>query len=76
MSRVCYLDDVIIPSSSIEEHCSRLSAVLARFRAHDLRVKAAKCKFGATKVLFLGLIVSRQGIHTDPHKIRAISKLA
>merc|ERR1712189_8534 len=59
---LCYFDDVIIPSSNLQEHCARLATVLSRFRLiHNLRVKASKCSFGASKVLFLGHIVSAQG---------------
>ena len=40
---LCYFDDIIIPSRSIDEQCDRLTRVLSRFRAHNLRVKASKC---------------------------------
>ncbi|MEL7426754.1 MAG: RNase H-like domain-containing protein [Bacteroidota bacterium] len=72
---LCYFDDVIIPSSNLQEHCARLATVLSRFRLHNLRVKASKCSFGASKVLFLGHIVSAQGVHTDPKKIESVSSL-
>ena len=72
---LCYFDDVIVPSSSLQQHCDRLVSVLSRFRSHNLRVKATKCTFGAASVLFLGHVVSPQGIHTDPKKIEAVSKL-
>ena len=32
-----------------------------------------KCKFASDQVLFLGHIVSSQGVHTDPAKIQAVS---
>ena len=49
--------------------------LFSRFRQHNLRVKATKCQFGAAKVLFLGHVVSGQGVHTDPKKIKAVSDL-
>ena len=72
---LCYFDDVIIPSSDLQEHCKRLSTVLCRFQQHNLRVKASKCTFGASQVLFLGHVVSAHGVHTDPKKIDAVAKL-
>ena len=72
---LCYFDDVIILSQSIQQQCQRLSAVLSRFRAHNLRVKASKCTFAADQVLFLGHIVSSKGVHTDPVKIKVVSDL-
>ena len=72
---LCYFDDIIIPSSSLTQQCDRLSAVLTRFPQHNLRVKASKCCFGADKVSYLGHIVSSDGVHTDPAKIKAVSQL-
>ena len=72
---LCYFDDVIIPSCSLQQQCERLAIVLTRFREHNLKVKASKCCFGADKVLFLGHIVSSAGVYTDPKKIKAVSEL-
>ena len=47
--------------------------VLSNFRAHNLGVKALMCKFASNQVIFLGCIVSSQGIHTAPAKIQAVS---
>ena len=75
---LCYFDDVIIPSSDLQEHCKRLSSVLTRFQQHNLRVKASKCSFGNSQVLFLGHVVSGQGgayRPKDPKKIEAVANL-
>ena len=74
---LCYFDDIIIPLSNLQEHCEHLhlSAVLGRFQQHNLRVKASKCSFGASQVLFLGHVVSAKGVHTDPKKTEAVSQL-
>ena len=73
---LCYFDDIIIPSTSLEQQCERLPAVLLRFCKHNLRVKASKCTFGATHATFLGHVVSSQGVHTDPKKVQAVSSLS
>lgn len=73
---LCYFDDVIVPSSNLQQHCDRLALVLDRFRKHNLRVKATKCTFGANRVTYLGHVVSAKGIHTDPDKIKAVALLA
>ena len=73
---LCYFDDVIVPSSNLQQQCERLALVLERFRKHNLRVKATKCTFGANKVNYLGHVVSAEGVHTDPDKIKAVSLLA
>jgi hypothetical protein len=76
----CYLDDIIIFSNSITEHCNRLRAVLTRFWAkfwqHDLRLNLAKCKFAARKVHYLGHMISDDGVSPLPSKIEAIKQIS
>ena len=41
-------------------------------RAEKLYAKFSKCEFWIRKVTFLGQVVSEEGIHVDPSKIKAI----
>ena len=72
---LCYVDDVIILSKDVHQHCKRLRTVLTRFRGQNLRVKASKCSFGADLVIYLGSTISSKGIHTDPSKLKAVQDL-
>ena len=45
-----------------------------KLAAAGLRLKPSKCKFFKSKVNYLGHIVSKKGIETDPKKIEAIEK--
>ncbi|KAG1959418.1 hypothetical protein F2P79_007150 [Pimephales promelas] len=67
-----FLDDLIIFSSSLEEHERRLIRVLDRLREYGLKLSPEKCKFFQTSVRYLGHIVSERGVETDPEKINAI----
>ena len=71
-----YFDDVIVPSTNVQQHCDPLVNVLNCFRVQNLRVKATKCHFGAKSVRFLGHAVSNKGVHTDPQKIDVVSTLS
>ena len=71
-SLLLYLDDVIVFSSSFDQHLIRLQMVLARFREHGLKVKWSKCSLFQHEVSYLGHIISTQGVATDPGKIRAV----
>ncbi|KAI2644541.1 Retrovirus-related Pol polyprotein from transposon opus [Labeo rohita] len=51
---------------------SRLINVLGRLREYGLKLSLDKCKFSQTEVRYLGHIVSREGVKTDPEKIRAL----
>ena len=67
-----YLDDVIIFSTTFEEHLERLEAVFERLKDHNLKLKASKCEFMKSCVTYLGHVVSENGIETDPDKAEAV----
>ena len=67
-----YLDDIIVFSSTFEEHLQRLERVFTRLRQHGLKLKPSKCHFGQSEVHYLGHIISEKGIATDPEKVQAV----
>ena len=67
-----YLDDVIIFSTTFEEHLERLDAVFSRLKEHNLKLKGTKCEFMKSHVTYLGHDVSENGIETDSEKTEAI----
>ncbi|MCG8034916.1 MAG: hypothetical protein JAZ03_22460, partial [Candidatus Thiodiazotropha taylori] len=69
-----YLDDIIIFSSTFEEHVKQLQAVFERLQENNLKLKPSKCKLFRSRVSYLGHIVSEEGIHTDPGKLEAIKE--
>ncbi|KAG1924807.1 hypothetical protein F2P79_025921 [Pimephales promelas] len=67
-----YLDDILIFSSSLQEHVRHVRRVLQRLLENGLFVKAEKCVFHAQSVPFLGYIVSSEGMRMDPDKVKAV----
>ena len=57
-----------------EEHIERLRGVFEKLSTAGLRLKPSKCEFFKSRVAYLGHIVSKNGIETDPKKIDAIKK--
>ena len=70
-----YLDDIIVYSSSVEEHIEHLQYVFDRLREANLRCKPSKCEFAKTTISYLGHVVSENGITPDPEKVAVIHKL-
>jgi len=70
---LAYLDDLIIFSSTFEQHMERLRMVFDRLMAADLRLKPSKCALIQRRVKFLGSIVSGDGIEPDPEKVQAVT---
>ena len=69
-----YLDDVIVYSSTFDDHLERLKRVFQRLQQAGLRLKPEKCHFVQSEVHYLGHIVSRKGIQPDPRKVNAVQK--
>ncbi|XP_066908506.1 uncharacterized protein [Halyomorpha halys] len=67
-----YLDDIIVYSANIEEHCQRLGRVLARLNETYLQANLEKCHFAQSEVHYLGHIVSSEGVRPDPKKVDAV----
>ena len=70
---VVYFDDILIYSKSLEDHVTHLRAVFDALRAARLFGNLEKCTFCTDRVVFLGYVVTAQGIELDPAKIAAIS---
>ena len=68
-----YLDDVVVPGKSFEDHLQNLKYVLDRFRSAGLKLNLSKCKFGRREVTFLGHVVSAQGVAADPAKLSKVA---
>lgn len=69
-----YLDDVVIFSTTFQQHLERLEMVLQRLEQHNLKLKLKKCKFFQSEVSYLGHVISASGVATDPEKIRAVAE--
>lgn len=69
---VIYLDDIVVYSSSMEEHVRHLQIVFNVLRKNELCVKREKCTFAQPKVQFLGHTISQGQIQMDSDKVEAI----
>ena len=69
-----YLDDVIVTGKTFEEHLDHLGGVLQRIREASLKLQPAKCALCLEEVKFLGHIISRKGVATDPVKTEKVAK--
>lgn len=67
-----FLDDLIVFSKTLEEHEARLMKVLDRLKEFGLKLSPEKCSFFQTSVRYLGHVVSRNGVETDPEKIASL----
>ena len=66
------VDDMLIWGKDIEEHDGKLERVLKRASQINLKLNVAKCKFRVKQVTYVGHVLSEDGTHPDPAKIKAI----
>ena len=70
-----YLDDIVVCTTTFQEHLEVLTEVLQRLCDTRLRPNPEKCKFFQTELKYLGHIVDRHGLRTDPSKVVTIKDL-
>lgn len=71
---VVYLDDIVIYSSTLEEHVEHLKKVFAKLREHKLYVKLEKCSFAQERIKFLGHVIEQGRIRMDQDKVKVIEE--
>ena len=69
---MAYLDDIIIYSSTPEEHLEHIKTVFKKLRHAKLSMKLSKCHFFAKEIQYLGHILGTEGIKPVPAKTEAI----
>ncbi|KAG8485858.1 hypothetical protein CXB51_019213 [Gossypium anomalum] len=65
---VVYFDDILVYSRSLDDHLRHLLAVLDVLRKETLYANLKKCTFCSNQVVFLGFVVSSQGLQVDQEK--------
>lgn len=67
-----YLDDVIVYSPCFNSHLRHLEEVFEKLHQHGLKLQPQKCHLFRKEVKYLGHVVSKSGVATDPDKTAAV----
>ena len=71
---IVYLDDIIVFSNTFEEHVQHLQEVFDKVREYKLKLSIEKCRFLCKEVVYLGHIVSAEGILPCEDKVKAVQQ--
>ena len=71
----CYIDDIIVYSSIVEEHQRHLQQVFERLREHGLKLHPGKCKFFHDQIEYLGHTIYPGGLGVQQTKVEAIAQI-
>ena len=69
---VVYFDDILIYSPNQEKHFQHVRKVLSVLWREKFYALPAKCSFMKDSVLFLGYVVSKDGLAVDESKVAAV----
>jgi len=69
-----YIDDIVVKSSSEDDHLNHLRQSFERMRQYGLKMNPLKCAFGFCAGDFLGFVVHMKGIEINHNKTKAIKE--
>ena len=69
---MCYVDDVVIATTTLEDHVERLDEVFACMKRVGLKCKSSKCEILKDSIKDLGRMVDKNGIRPDPDAVEAV----
>lgn len=69
---VAYVDDILIHSSTFEQHMSNLDTVFKAYTKAGLKLNPKKCHFMASKIDYLGHTVSEAGIEPQEAYLKVV----
>lgn len=67
-----YLDDLVCFGRNISQHNKNLMDIFERLRRVNLKLNPGKCQFLKKELLYLGHVISGEGISPDPQKTKVI----
>ncbi|KAJ8372899.1 hypothetical protein AAFF_G00276030 [Aldrovandia affinis] len=73
---VVYLDDILVHASIYTAVVNNLCTVFEQITKANLCLNSAKCSLFHWQTSFLGHVVSKRGVSTDPAKVEAVEKWA
>ena len=65
-----FFNDILVYNYTLEEHLEHLRVAFSLLTFHHLVVNKKKCSFIASRIEYLGHIISSEGVAADPKKIR------
>ena len=73
---MCIADYVIIHGKDREEHDRTLIPFMERCRDNGIKLNRAKLQLRRSEVTFMGHRITKDGLQSDPEKVKAIAKMA
>lgn len=72
---VVYIDDILVWGKTLEDHDRNLDSVVKRARNLNIKFNKEKLQYRVAEVKFLGHIFNKNGVMSDPQRIKAINSM-
>lgn len=69
-----YLDDIVVYTDAWQAHLAALDEVFLRLRNAGLKASPSKCEIAQEQLLYLGHLITREGVLPDPALIQTIQE--
>jgi len=69
---IVYIDDLLVHTTTYEDHLKILEQVLVRLHSHNLKINLDKCFFGNKEVSYLGFTLTPAGIKPGKNKLKVV----
>ncbi len=69
---IVFLDDILIYSRTLDEHCQHVRFALQTLRKHNFYAKISKCEFFKKSITYLGHLITERGVQIDPSRTEKV----
>lgn len=67
-----YLDEIVIATNTFDKHAKYVEYIPQKLVAAGMTVNPAKCQFCVSKIKYLGFVLDKDGLRTDPEKVAPV----
>ena len=64
-----YLNDIYIFAPTTDNMLNQIELVFTRLKQFNMKINPKKCQFFNTSIIFLGHVLSAEGISSNPQKV-------
>lgn len=69
-----YIDDILVFSSTFEEHLQQIGKLMEAIRGEGFKLKLSKCHLAKNSIKYLGHIIENNGVRPAKDNLRAIQE--
>jgi hypothetical protein len=69
-----YLDDILVFYRTLDQHIQHLKTVIDKLLGVGLKLKPSKCRFAQKELVYLGHVISQEGLKTSPRLVEAVQQ--